>query len=65
MKFVAAGCCTKKYLTFDQTIRDLTFDDLGISLVVSRLGVGGLKKTRVVYLLDLFQRRGEKMGSVV
>ena len=54
MEFVATGCCTRKWLRFDQTIRDLTFGDLRISLVVSRLGV--LKKIRVVYLLDLFQR---------
>ena len=63
MEFVATGCCTRKWLRFDQTIRDLTFGDLRISLVVSRLGV--LKKIRVVYLLDLFQRREERIGSVV
>ena len=62
-EFVATGCCTRKWLRFDQTIRDLTFGDLRISLVVSRLGV--LKKIRVVYLLDLFQRREERIGSVV
>ena len=43
-----------------QTIRNLTSGDLGIPLVAIRLGVTGLKKTRVVYLLDLFEgRRGE------
>ena len=63
MEFVATGSCTRKWLRFDQTIRDLTFGDLRISLVVSRLGV--LKKIRVVYLLDLFQRREERSGSVV
>ena len=63
MEFVATGSCTRKWLRFDQTIRDLTFGDLRISLVVSRLGV--LKKIRVVYLLDLFQRREERIGSVV
>ena len=63
MEFVATGCCTRTWLRFDQTIRDLTFGDLRISLVVSRLGV--LKKIRVVYLLDLFQRREERIGSVV
>ena len=65
MEFVATGCCTRKWLRFDQTIRDLTFGDLGISLVVSRLGVAGLKKIRAVYLLDLFQKREERIGSVV
>ena len=63
MEFVDTGSCTRKWLRFDQTIRDLTFGDLRISLVVSRLGV--LKKIRVVYLLDLFQRREERIGSVV
>ena len=65
MEFVATGCCTRKWLRFDQTITDLTFGDLGISLVVSRLGVEGLKKIRAVYLLDLFQKREERIGSVV
>ena len=31
---------------FDQTIRNLTSDNLGIPLVVIQLGVTGLKKTR-------------------
>ena len=53
MEFVAAGCCTRKWLNFDQTII-FSPGDLGIPLVVSRLGVTGLKKTRVVFLLDLF-----------
>ena len=57
MKFVAAGCCTRKQLRFNQTIRNLTSDDLGISTVVIRLEVTGLKKTRVVRLLDLFERK--------
>ena len=51
------SCCTKKWLSFGQTIRNLDSGDLGILLVVSRLGVTGLKKTRVVYLLDLFEGR--------
>ena len=41
-------------------MRNLTSDDLGILLVVIRLGVTRLKKTRFVYLLDLFEGRGEK-----
>ena len=59
MEFVAAGCCTKGWLRFDQTIRNFTSGDLGIPLVVSRRGVTGLKKTRVVYLLDLLEGKGE------
>ena len=34
MEFVAAGWCTRKWLRLDQTIRNLTSGDLGISLVV-------------------------------
>ena len=60
MEFVAVGWCTRKWLRLYQTIRDLTSGDLGIALVVTRLGVTGLKKTRVVYLLDLFEGKGEK-----
>ena len=53
MKFVAVGWCTGKWLRLYETIRDLTSGDLGILLVVIRLGLTVLKKTRVVYLLDL------------
>ena len=60
MEFVVAGWCTRKSLRFDQTIRNLTSGDLGIPLVVIRPGVIGLKKTRVTYLLDLSERRGER-----
>ena len=60
MELVAAGWCTTKWLSFSQTIRNLTSGDLVIALVVIRLGVTGLQKTRSVYLLDLFERRGEK-----
>ena len=62
IEFVAAGWCTRKWLRFDQTIRNLTSGDLGILLLVIRLGLTGLKKTRVVYLLDLFEGVGE-MGQ--
>ena len=44
----------------DQTIRNLTSGDLGITLVVIRLGVTRMEKARVTYLLDLFEGRGEK-----
>ena len=60
MEFVAAGWCTRKWLRLYQIIRNLTSGDLGILLVVIRLGATVLKKTRIVYLLDLFEGRGEK-----
>ena len=63
MEFIAIGWCTRKWLRLYQTVRDLTSGDLGIPLVVIQLGVTGLKKTRVVYLLDLFEGRGEKRQS--
>lgn len=37
----------------------MTLNDLEIPLVVIRLGVTGLKKTRSVYRLDLIEVRGE------
>ena len=46
MELVAPGWCTRKWLKFDQTIRNLTSGDLGIPLVVIQLGVTGLKKIR-------------------
>ena len=58
MEFVAEGWYTKKWLRLYQTMRNLTSGDLEI-LVVIRLGVTGLEKTRVVYLLDLSEGRGE------
>ena len=65
MKFVAAGWCTRKRLRLYQTIKNNTSGDLGFPLVVIRLGVTGLKKTRVVYLLDLFEREEGRRGSVI
>ena len=59
MEFLATSCSTSTWLRFDQTVRNVTSGGLGILLVVGRLGVAGLKKTRVVYLLDLFEGRGE------
>ena len=47
-------------LRLNQTIRNLTSVDLEILLVVIRLGVTVLKKTGLVYLLDLFEERGEE-----
>ena len=59
MEFVTVGCCTRTWLRFDQTVRNLPSGDLGIPFVVSQLGVAGLKKTSVVFLLDLLEGRGE------
>ena len=59
IEFMSTDCLTRKWLRFDQTIRNLTSGDLGILLVVIRLGVTRRKKTMAVYLLDLFQERGE------
>ena len=65
MKFVAAGWCIRKSLRFDQTIRNLTSGgNLGIPLVVIQLRVNGLKKTRIEYLLDLFEGR-RRRSSVI
>ena len=44
MKFVVVGWCARKWLRLYQIIRDLTFGDLGIPLVLTSLGVTGLKK---------------------
>ena len=60
MKFVAAGRCTRRWLRFYQTIRNLTSGDMGIPLVVMRLGVTGLKLIGLLYLLDLFEGRWKK-----
>ena len=49
---MATGWCTKKWLRLYEAIRNLTSGDMGIMLVVIRLGV-----TRLVYLLDMFQGR--------
>ena len=60
IELVAVGWCIRKWLRLHQTIRNLTSGDMGILLVVIRLGVTGLKKTRVMCLSDLFEGRGEK-----
>ena len=44
MELVAASWCTRKWLGFDQTIRNFTSGDLGIQLVVIQLEVTRLKK---------------------
>ena len=40
--------------------KNLICGDLEIPLVVIQLGVPGLKKARLLYLLDLFGERGEE-----
>ena len=41
-QWVATGWCTRKWLRFDQTIRNFTSGDLGIPLVVIHLWVTGI-----------------------
>ena len=59
MELMAASWCTRKWLRLYQTIRNITSGDMGIRLVFMRLGVTRLKKVKFVYLLDLFEKRGE------
>ena len=47
-----------KQLRLDEAIGNLTFSDLEILVVVTGLGVTGLKKTEVVYLLGFFFWKG-------
>ena len=47
MELVAAVWCRRNWLRLDQTIRNITSGDSGIPLVVTQLGVTGLKKTRL------------------
>ena len=60
MELVAANLRTRKWLRLYETVRNLTSGDLGIPLVLIRLGVTGLKKTRAVYLSDLLEGKGQK-----
>ena len=48
MELVAARWCSRKWLRFDQTIRNLTSGDLGMPLVVIQLGVNRLKKASCI-----------------
>ena len=57
--WLQAGC-TGKWSKIYQTVTNLTSGDMGISLLVIQLGVTRLKKIRLMYLLGLFQGRGEK-----
>ena len=54
MDFVAAGWCRAKNLRLNQAIKNLICGDLEIPLGVIWLGVARLKKTGLVYLLDMF-----------
>ena len=54
--------CKGKWVSLDQTVRNLTCGDLEVSFVVIRLGVIRLKNTAFVYLLDLFGGSGERGG---
>ena len=47
MELIAVRWCTRKWLRFNQTIRNLTSGDLGIPFMVIQLGVTGLEKTRL------------------
>ena len=60
MESVAAGWCTVKQLSHNQTTINLICGDLEISVVMIRLGVNGLKKPGLVYLLDLVGEREEE-----
>ena len=64
MAFVAAGWRIRKWLRLDKTIRNITSGDLGIPLMVIQLRVNGLKKTRIKYLLDLFEGRGRRSSAI-
>ena len=52
MEFVVAGWCARKWLRFYQTMRNK-------KSYFWWFGKSELKKTRVLYLLDLFEERGE------
>ena len=45
-------------------MKNLTSGDLGILCAVIQLGTPGLKKTKIVYLLDLFEGEGEKGSGI-
>ena len=51
MELVAAVWCTRKWLSFDQTIRNFTSGDLGIPLLVTQLGV-----TRLLFMKAGYSR---------
>ena len=52
MEFVATGWRIVKKLRLNQTIGNLSYGDLEIPLLLIRLGVTGLRKTGLEFLLD-------------
>ena len=60
MGLVAAGWCTRKWLRFDRTIRNLTSGDMVNPACGDSTGNKQIKKDKVVYLLDLFEGSREK-----
>ena len=59
MELVASDWCTRKWLRFDQTARNLTSSILQIPLVVIQPGVTGLEKTRSC-ISQTYLREGKK-----
>ena len=45
MELVAVNWYTRKWLRFNQTLKNFTSGDLGILFVLIQLGVTGLKQT--------------------
>ena len=64
MELVAAGWCTRKWLRFNQNIRNLTCGDQGIPFVEIQLEVTGLKKARS-RISQTCLREGGRRGSVI
>ena len=66
IELVAADRCTRKWLRFDQTIRNLTSGDLGIPLVVNQLERPRLEKTSCISWTCLREcgRRGNAIQCV-
>ena len=59
MELVDVGRCTRKWLRFDQTVRNLPSGDLEIPLVVIQLGVTALKRQDCVSTRLVCEDRGE------
>lgn len=59
MELIVTGSFPVKWLRLDRTIRDLTYGDLEIPLVLIRRGVTGPKKNEFICLLDLLVGRSK------
>ena len=59
MELIVTGSFPVKWLRLDRTIRDLTYGDLEIPLVLIRSGVTGPKNNEFICLLDLLVGRGK------